>query len=77
MTVKIHINEVMSILLLPGHENQFIDLKYLDAVLFHSPFCKLVQKSLARLMLNDFVRMPEKERSLKYPGLENFRYVVL
>jgi len=67
----------MSILLLPGHENQFIDLKYLDAVLFHSPFCKLVQKSLARLMLNDFVRMPEKERSLKYPGLENFRYVVL
>lgn len=65
----------MSILLLPGHENQLLDLTYLDAVLFHSPFCKLVQKSVARLVLNDFVRTPEKERLVKYPGLEKFRYV--
>ena len=61
--------------MLPGPENQLIDLKYLDAVLFHTPYCKLVQKSLARLVLNDFVKLPEKERSLKYPELEPFRYV--
>lgn len=28
----------------------------LDAVLFHAPYCKLVQKALARLALNDFLR---------------------
>lgn len=32
------------------------DLEQADAVVFHSPFCKLVQKSLARLALNDLVR---------------------
>lgn len=26
-----------------------------DAIIFHTPFCKLVQKSVARLALNDFV----------------------
>jgi hydroxymethylglutaryl-CoA synthase len=60
-----------------GSENQLIDLKYLDAVLFHTPYCKLVQKSLARLVLNDFVKLPEKERSLKYPELEHFSNVKL
>jgi len=33
---------------------QTIDLTSFDAVLFHSPYCKLVQKSLARLAFNDF-----------------------
>jgi len=60
-----------------GPENQLIDIKYLDAVLFHTPYCKLVQKSLARLILNDFVKLPEKERSLKYPELEHFSNVKL
>lgn len=69
------INEVLSILSLPGRENQPIDMQYWDAFLFHTPFCKLVQKSLARLMLNDFVRTPEKERSKKFPGLEHMGYV--
>jgi hydroxymethylglutaryl-CoA synthase len=68
-------NKVFSVLLLPGTENRLIDLEYLDAVVFHSPFCKLVQKSLARLVLNDFVRTPEKERCKKYPGLVHFGYV--
>jgi hydroxymethylglutaryl-CoA synthase len=68
-------NEVLSILMLPGRENQLIDLEYLDAILFHSPFCKLVQKSLARLVLNDFMRTPEKDRSQKYPGLQHLGYV--
>ncbi len=35
-----------------------ITLNNFDAVLFHSPFCKLVQKSLARLALNDFLAEP-------------------
>lgn len=37
-----------------------VDLSSFDAVLFHSPFCKLVQKSLARLSFNDFKADPEK-----------------
>ena len=61
--------------MLPGPEYQPIDLKYFDAILFHTPYCKLVQKSLARLVLNDFVKLPDKERSLEYPELEHFRYV--
>ena len=35
-----------------------MDLSSFDALLFHSPFCKLVQKSLARLSLNDFKDEP-------------------
>jgi hydroxymethylglutaryl-CoA synthase len=52
-------------------------LKDLDAVLFHVPYCKLVQKSLARLMLNDFVRASEEEQSVQYPGFEAFKNVRL
>lgn len=37
-----------------------MDLSTFDALLFHSPFCKLVQKSLARLCFNDFKSDPEK-----------------
>jgi len=41
-------------------------LNSFDAVLFHSPYCKLVQKSLARLAFNDF-----KANSGLYPeGLQ-------
>ena len=39
-----------------------IDLNSFDAVLFHSPYCKLVQKSLARLAFNDF-----KANSVSFP----------
>lgn len=49
-----------------------------DAVLFHSPFCKLVQKSFARLYLNDFVSANEEDRKLKFDaGLEAFKDVEL
>lgn len=44
-----------------------------DAMLFHSPFCKLVQKSYARLAFNDFLNTPEQEVMEKYPDLEAFR----
>ena len=32
-----------------------------DALLFHTPYCKLVKKSVARLALNDFLRLPRNE----------------
>ena len=43
-----------------------------DAFVFHSPFCKLVQKSVARLLLNDFLRNPDG-----HPELIEFRYECL
>jgi hydroxymethylglutaryl-CoA synthase len=44
-----------------------------DAFLFHTPYCKLVQKSLARLMLNDFLADPSPDFTGQYTGLEGFR----
>ena len=44
-----------------------------DAVIFHSPFSKLVQKSLARLSLNDYVRATKiygGDVKSKFPSLE-------
>lgn len=54
-----------------------IGLDTLDAIVFHTPFCKLVQKSLARIGLNDFLMMNEEKRSIKYPGLEKFNNIKL
>ncbi|XP_055374113.1 hydroxymethylglutaryl-CoA synthase 1 [Condylostylus longicornis] len=54
-----------------------VGLDALDGIVFHSPFCKLVQKSLARLGLNDFLLTSEEKRSIKYPGLEKFNNVKL
>ena len=48
-----------------------------DAIVFHSPFCKLVQKSFARLDLNDFVEASNTERSSKYEGMESFSSIEL
>ena len=48
-----------------------------DFFAFHSPFTKLVQKSLARLKLNDFLKdqSSASEAGDKYKGLEPFRCV--
>ncbi|XP_030048956.1 hydroxymethylglutaryl-CoA synthase, cytoplasmic isoform X2 [Microcaecilia unicolor] len=47
-------------------------------MIFHSPYCKLVQKSLARLLLNDFLNDPSPNtESGIYAGLEAFRDVKL
>lgn len=48
-----------------------------DAFLFHSPYCKLVQKSLARLLLNDVVRTPQEKVSLLYPEFKNLNNLTL
>ncbi|VEN58557.1 unnamed protein product [Callosobruchus maculatus] len=54
-----------------------IDLNDFDAVIFHSPYGKLVQKSLARLVLNDYLLTPKELRAQKFSGLEEFANVKL
>lgn len=49
-----------------------VSLNTFDAILFHTPFCKLVQKSLARLGFNDFLQTPAVKRENLYPGFERF-----
>jgi len=56
-----------------GPDGMF-NLACCDAFLFHSPYGKLVQKSFARVMLNDFIRCKDPEQ---YQGLEGYRDVVL
>lgn len=41
-------------------------------MIFHSPYCKLVQKSHARIVFNDFLSTPEHLIHELYPGLEKF-----
>lgn len=45
-----------------------VNLSSFDAIVFHSPYCKLVQKSVGRLAFNDFKRSPDD-----YLGLEKFK----
>ncbi|XP_055630967.1 hydroxymethylglutaryl-CoA synthase 1 [Toxorhynchites rutilus septentrionalis] len=54
-----------------------INLDHFDAVIFHTPYCKLVQKSLARLGLNDYVLSPKEQRLAEYPGFEQFESIKL
>ncbi|XP_076354844.1 hydroxymethylglutaryl-CoA synthase 1-like isoform X2 [Tachypleus tridentatus] len=56
-----------------GNQKDF-SLDDLDAILFHAPYCKLVKKSLARLVLNDFVRKVDGE---KYKTMEAFSHLKL
>lgn len=45
-----------------------------DYFCFHSPYCKLVQKSFARLCVNDYFLYSDKEQSdSKYPDLVPFK----
>lgn len=50
-----------------------IGLDYFDGLLFHSPFCKLVQKSVARLLFNEFMGDESEESHEKYKNCEKFR----
>lgn len=49
-----------------------VTLNSFDAFLFHSPYCKLVQKSFARLALIDFLNTSKEEVSEKHPELVQF-----
>lgn len=44
-----------------------------DAFLFHQPYYKLVMKSFARILLNDFLSDPDPDYKGRYAGLEAFR----
>jgi len=46
-----------------------VNLNSFNGVLFHTPYCKLVQKSLARLALNDYLDIPDDSKAVKYPEL--------
>ncbi|CAG4947716.1 unnamed protein product [Colias eurytheme] len=50
----------------------FKGLLSLDGMLFHTPYCKLVQKSLGRVSFNDFLNTPLEEREKQFPGLSQF-----
>ncbi|XP_025411560.1 hydroxymethylglutaryl-CoA synthase 2 isoform X1 [Sipha flava] len=52
-----------------------INLNKFDSFVFHTPYCKLVQKSLARLYLNDYLNSNSKE--MDYPGLEEYKNINL
>lgn len=52
--------------------NDFKGLLSLDGMLFHSPYCKLVQKSLARICFNDFLNSSKENREKQFPGLAEF-----
>nr|XP_036877218.1 hydroxymethylglutaryl-CoA synthase, mitochondrial [Manis javanica] len=45
----------------------------LQFMIFHTPFCKMAQKSLARLMFNDFLSVSSDTQTSLYKGLEAFR----
>lgn len=50
-------------------DTKVVGLKKLDAFIFHTPFCKLVQKSVARVALNDFLMTTDpEERKTTYPA---------
>jgi len=60
-----------------ARNGETITLDSFDGCVFHSPYCKLVQKSLARLVLNDVLALSVEQITAKYPGLESLKNVKL
>lgn len=56
-----------------------IGLDRFDAIVFHTPFCKLVQKSVARLGVNDFVLANAETRAKHFDSaqFDKFAEIVL
>ncbi|BES97373.1 unnamed protein product [Nesidiocoris tenuis] len=57
--------------------NDAVGINSFDAMVFHSPYGKLVEKSFARLVLNDFLSTPLERVPEVYPNLEKFAGVKL
>lgn len=57
---------------LAGDSKRFT-MEYADAILFHSPYCKLIQKSVGRLLLNDYLTEPLSTSDSSYAVLEKFK----
>merc|ERR1711879_108710 len=47
-----------------GREEKFSVLKDVDYVVFHSPYCKIVQKAFAKLILFDAIQNKEQGNKL-------------
>jgi hydroxymethylglutaryl-CoA synthase len=54
-----------------------VSLNSFDAILFHAPYCKLVQKSIARLILLEFLRDSQAFDNELNKQLEKYRNVKL
>ena len=53
-------------------EEEF-SLDNFDAIMFHTPFCKIVQKSLGRLVLSEYINKgPASKANPKFEKLETF-----
>lgn len=80
---RVDLSSSLSHHLSPSHfsflagNNQPFTLDDVQYMIFHTPFCKMVQKSLARLMLSDFLSSSSDTQSNLYKGLEAFRCVFL
>ena len=50
-------------------------LSHIDYLAFHTPYCKIVQKSVARMLLQDFLQEsnPDLSPGGQYTGLEAYR----
>ena len=51
-----------------------VNLDNYDAILFHAPYCKLVQKSVARMQLLNSLRLKSEDSALFPAQLEKYRY---
>lgn len=59
----------------PGSKT--VGLNQFDALVFHTPYCKLVQKSLGRIALNDFLLTSDSEvRKAMYPDYHEKYYTI-
>lgn len=56
-------------------KNQTVQLEHFDGILFHAPYCKLVQKSVARMYLLNGLRKKTQDPTLLPSQLEKYRYV--
>lgn len=59
-----------------GNDKDFT-LNDFGFMIFHSPYCKLVQKSLAQILLNDILNDQNRDKNSIYSGLEAFGDVKL
>ncbi|PVD23118.1 hypothetical protein C0Q70_16381 [Pomacea canaliculata] len=66
---KVYCRKAKQVNILKG--NSLLDAA--DAFLFHQPYYKLVMKSFARILLNDFLSDPDPDYKGRYAGLEAFR----
>jgi hydroxymethylglutaryl-CoA synthase len=58
-----------------GHKEQEVPLDRFDHICFHAPTCKLVSKSYARLLYNDYLSDPNNPLFAEVPGeIKNLTY---